>query len=185
MSKKKRFLQLRRFFFVKTTVRKLQWQLSGSVIFRLRILETNKGNGGGWWKYFRLEWIYMLWIDQVRPVLMGPKYTSKRVPRGILFENRQKNRPLWYLENCRSRRGILFVFENVKVNRVYFCRNAQILYQQYTTYRTRLAYQQYTTYRTRLAHRTPHTTHTYTVKTVEVSFFTSRRPSWNYHDSDQ
>jgi hypothetical protein len=22
-------------------------------------------------------------------------------PRGILFENRQKNRPLWYLENCQ------------------------------------------------------------------------------------
>jgi hypothetical protein len=74
---------------------------------------------------------------------MGPKYTSKRVPRGILFENRKKNRPQWYLEHCRSRRGILFVSENVKVHRVYFyTEGVPRVYHTYWTYR---------------AHRTPHT----------------------------
>jgi hypothetical protein len=72
----------------------------------------------------------------------------------------KKNRPLWYLENCQSRRGILFVSENVEVNRVYF----------YTKRVPRV-------YHIPDTPCTPHTTHTehhtFTVDTVEVYFLLS------------
>jgi hypothetical protein len=72
----------------------------------------------------------------------------------------KKNRPLWYLENCQSRRGILFISENVEVNRVYF----------YTKRVPRV-------YHIPDTPCTPHTTHTehhtFTVDTVEVYFLLS------------